>query len=98
MLKYFVLLFVVVGLALFYVFIKDPCNQQVKTDFLAKYPSYEILDSSPAEGSPESVRCHISYRKPDSEEIFEAIWLYMHTKRGWEFSKTLEVVKTGEAP
>ena len=93
MLKYFVFLFVVVGLALFYVFIKDPCNQQVRTDFAAKYPSYKILDSAAAQGSPESVRCQVSYRKPDSEQILEDTWLYMHSDRGWEFSRIIEAGK-----
>ena len=96
--KYYGLLFLVVGIALFYVFLRDPCNRQVRADFSAKYPSYEILDSDAAEGSPESVRCHISYRKPDSEEIHEDTWLYMYSKKGWSFSKILGTPGKGQTP
>ena len=104
MLKYYVFLFLIVGIALFYVFIKDPCNQQLKTDFSDKYPSYEIVGSGASEGSPESVRCHISYRKPDSEEIYEDLWLYLKSRSGWKFSKIIETRQqdqsdgTDEAP
>lgn len=90
MLKYYAFLFLIVGIALFYVFIKDPCNQQLKTDFSDKYPGYEILDTGASEGSPESVRCHISYQKPDSEEIYEDLWLYQRSRSGWKFSRILE--------
>ena len=87
--KYYLFLFLILGIALFYVYIKDPCNQQLRTDFSDKYPSYKILNSSASEGSPESVRCHVSYQKPDSEQIHEETWLYKHTGRGWEFSRIL---------
>jgi hypothetical protein len=89
-LKYYVLLFIVLGVALFYVFVRDPCNQQVRDDFAARYPGYEILDSSPAEGSPERVRCQISYRKPEDEQIYRDTWLYLYAKDGWSFAKILE--------
>ncbi|MBW2289414.1 MAG: hypothetical protein JRG90_16530 [Deltaproteobacteria bacterium] len=94
MLKYYIFLFLIVGIGLFYVFIKDPCNRQLETDFSNKHPSYKILNSGASEGSPESVRCHISYRKPDSEQIYEDIWLYQDSGRGWEFSRILVTGKT----
>ncbi len=90
MLKYYAFLFLIVGIALFFVFIKDPCNQQLKMDFAEKYPSYEILGTGASEGSPESVRCHISYQKPGSEEIYEDLWLYQRSRSGWRFSKILQ--------
>jgi len=90
MLKYYAFLLLILGIGLYYVFIKDPCNQQLRTDFSNKYPSYKILDSGASEGSPESVRCHISYRKPDSNQIYEDVWLYKDSGRGWEFSKIVE--------
>ncbi|MBW2446673.1 MAG: hypothetical protein JRG83_12175 [Deltaproteobacteria bacterium] len=83
-------MFLILGIGLYFVFIKDPCNNQVRTDFLNRFPGYEILDHGPSEGSRETVRCHISYRKPDSEEVYEDIWLYQDSGRGWEFSKILE--------
>ena len=98
MLKYYVLIFLAVGIGLFYVFIKDPCNQQLRSDFANKHPSYEILDTGASEGSPESVRCQISYRKPDSEQIHKDTWLYQDKGRGWEFSRILETPNEEQAP
>ena len=98
MLKYYVLLFFVLVFALFYVYIRDPCNRQVRTDFSNKYPSYKILDTGATEGSPERVRCSISYLRPDSEEVFKDIWLYLYSKRGWEFSTILETPAREQAP
>jgi len=88
--KYYLLMFLVMGIALYYAFIRDPCNRQVRTDFSSKHPSYEIVDSRPSEGSPESVRCNISYREPDSDQVYRDTWLYIFSKKGWEFSKVLE--------
>ena len=98
MLKYYAFLVVILGIALFYVYVKDPCNRQLRMDFADKHPSYKILDTGASEGSPESVRCHVSYRKPAGEQILEDIWLYMHTDRGWEFSKIIETGGTDQAP
>ncbi len=98
MLKYYVLLFLIVGVALFYAFVMDPCNSQLRTEFSNKYPSYEILNSGASEGSPESVRCHISYRKPESERIHEEIWRYRYSDGGWEFSRALETSKREQTP
>lgn len=98
MMKYYVLLFLIVGAALFYVYLKDPCHQQLRAEFSDKYPSYEILNSDAVEGSPESVRCQISYRKPDSEEIYQDTWVYQDKGRGWEFSKILEAPESEQTP
>ncbi len=98
MLKYYIFAFAIVGIALFYAFISDPCNRQLRTDFSDKYPSYAILDSGASEGSRESVRCHISYRKPDSEQIYEDTWLYRDLGSGWKFSRILEAHKREETP
>ncbi len=94
MLKYYGFLVLIVGIAVFYVSVKDPCKQQLRAEFSDMHPSYAILDSGASEGSPESVRCHISYRKPDSEQIYEDIWLYQDSGRGWEFSRILVTGKT----
>jgi len=93
MLKYYAFLFLIVGMAVFYVSIKDPCKQQLRAEFSDMYPSYAILDSGASEGSPESVRCHISYRKPDGGQIYEDLWLYQHKRQGWSFSRILETRK-----
>ncbi|MBW2698837.1 MAG: hypothetical protein JRE70_20295 [Deltaproteobacteria bacterium] len=96
MLKAYVFLFLILGMTLFYVFLRDPCNRQLKADFSNKHPRYEILSSGAAEGSPESVHCHISYQKPDSEQIYEDIWLYEYLD-SWKFSKVLETRTKEEA-
>jgi len=98
MLKYYVFAFLIVGIALFYAFLKDPCNRQLRTDFSNKYPSYKILESGASEGSPESVRCHISYQKLDSEQIYEDIWLYLYADSRWKFSRVLETPKREQTP
>ena len=98
MTKYYVFLILIVGTALFYAFLSDPCNRRLKTDFSNMYPGYKIVDTGASEGSRESVRCHISYQKPDSEQIYEDIWLYRHSGSGWKFSRILETPKSGEGP
>ncbi len=97
MLKYYLLGFVVVAIALFYAYIADPCNKLVRMEFASRHPAYQILDSDADQGSRETVRCRISYRKPDSVEIFREVWLYIHGKEGWQFSRVLETATDGEA-
>ncbi len=98
MLKYYALLVLIVGIALLYAFLADPCNRLLRMDFSDKYPSYEILDSGPESGSPESVRCHIAYRKPDGEQIYEDIWMYRDSGTGWNFSRILETRQREQTP
>ncbi len=98
MLKYYVLLFLVVGIALFYAFLQDPCNKRLRADFSEKHPSYKILHSGAAEGSPASVRCRISYQKPESEQIHEDVWLYQNPGTGWKFSRILETREREQTP
>ena len=91
--KYFVLLFLVLGIAFYYTYVSDPCESQIRTEFSSRHPSYEVLDSGAKEGSPESVRCRISYRKPGNEQTHEEIWLYLNSDTGWKFSRALEAPK-----
>ena len=90
MAKYYVLMFAAVAIALFYAYVSDPCNMLVRRDFSNKHPDYTIVGATAEEGSPESVRCRVSYRKPDSAELHEELWLYYKMKQGWEFSKILK--------
>jgi len=90
MLKYYFFLFLIAGIALYYAFVKDPCNQQLSMDFAKKYPGSELLYSSAQDGSPESVHCLVTYRKPDSKTVYEGTWLYQNLGNGWEFSRILE--------
>jgi hypothetical protein len=93
MAKYYFFLFLIAGLVIFYVFYEDPCNQTLRADFAEKYPGYKILDSGAKEGSPESVHCHIYYNKPESQQVYEDIWLYEKSGSDWNFSA---ILKSGE--
>jgi hypothetical protein len=84
------------GMSLVYVYLEDPCNRKLRADFSNKYPSYKILISGPGEGDSdgagflaggENVYCHIQYQKPDSEQIYEDIWLYRELGGDWNFSE-----------
>jgi hypothetical protein len=90
MVKYYFLLALVAAGFLVYVFLQDPCNQTLRADFSEKHPGYKILDSSAVEGSPESVSCHIYYKKPDSQQVYEDVWLYVKPDGEWQFSRILE--------
>ena len=104
MLKY-VVLFLIAGIVLLYSYLSDPCNNQFKTDFSNKYPSYKILSFSPGEQASDgvtavagggSIHCHISYQKPDSEQVFEDTWLYQNLGDGWNFSRIVATIETNE--
>ena len=94
MMKYYVIMFLVAGVALYYVFLQDPCHKKVSEDFASKYPGYVVLSSTASDGSPQSVRCNISYRNPDSEQTYEDVWLYENSNEGWKFS---EIIESGQA-
>jgi hypothetical protein len=88
--KYWTLLVVIAGVGLFYVYRADPCNRLARMEFSARYPSFKLLDTAAEEGSPETVRCRITYRKPDSKQMHEDVWLYQNRANGWEFSRIIE--------
>lgn len=98
MAKYYFFLFLIAVMGFLYIFYQDPCNQLLRADFSEKYPSYKILDSGAKEGSPESVHCHIYYKKPDSEQVYEDIWLYEDSGGGWNFSAILESGEKKQTP
>ncbi len=99
MLKYYLLGFAVVGIALFYAYVADPCNKLVRMEFAERYPEYQIIDSEAYQGSRETVRCRISYRKPDSDEVHRQVWLYVNDgKEGWQFSKIVATKTDDETP
>jgi hypothetical protein len=96
--KYYFFLFLIIGAVLFYIYLEDPCNKMLRTDFSAKYPGYRILGSSAEEGSPDNVHCHIHYQKPDSEQVYEAIWLYQDLGSGWRFSGIIDTHEKEQTP
>jgi hypothetical protein len=98
MTKYYFILVLVVASALVYIFFQDPCNNQLRGEFAKRYPSYEILDSGSREGSPDEVKCYIRYRKPDSKQAYEDVWMYQNSESGWSFSSMLETQKPVQMP
>jgi streptogramin lyase len=89
MAKYYLVLFIILGIVLYNIFITDPCNNLLRADFANKYPGYEILDSVSGEGSPETVQCTAYYEKPDSKDVYKDIWVYRNSSDGWKFSNIL---------
>ena len=90
MLKYWVFMLVVLGALLVYSYFSDPCIGRVRRDFSEKHPGYEVVSSDAESGSAESVRCVISYRKPDSRQVHEEVWWYRNAGGGWALFKILE--------
>ena len=95
MAKYYIALFLIAAAGLYYVFLQDPCNQLVKTDFSGKYPDYEIMFTGATDGVPDSVQCHVTYQKPDSKKVFEDVWLYQNSGSGWMFSSIFRTEEIG---
>ena len=93
MVKYYVLLFLAFAAVLLYIFLQDPCGNNLRIDFLEKYPDYEILfagaGDNPEEVSTNLVHCHIRYRVPEGTGTYEDIWVYQNSGDGWRFSRIL---------
>ncbi len=98
MAKYYIILVLIMGGVLYYIFLEDPCNNLVKADFSEKFPGYEILGSRAGEGSPENVQCNIYYQKPDDKQVYTDTWLYKNSESGWSFSEVLEAQRTEQMP
>jgi len=91
--KYYVLLILAFAGVLVYVFQSDPCMGQLRADFATKHPSYEILDSGAGTASTDSVECHVRYHKPESDRVYEDVWVYQNSADGWHFSRIVETSK-----
>ena len=98
MLKYYIPLFLVAGIALYYVFTTDPCNSQLRKDFSVKYPDFELLYAGAGEASKNNVQCLMAYEKPDSKDVYEDVWVYQNSGNGWEFSEILSSQKKQFTP
>lgn len=84
MLKYYVLLFLAIGLVLTFVFLQDPCKERFRSEFSERFPHYKILDFG-GKGDTEKVYCHITYQKSDSKQAYEDIWVYINSDNNWKF-------------
>lgn len=95
MLKYWVFMLAVLGIALVYAYFSDPCSRLVRGDFSEKHPAYEVVSVDAESGSPESVRCVVSYRNLDSRQVHEEVWWYRNAGSGWAL---FEILETPENP
>lgn len=93
--KYYLVIFAALVLVLGYTWVADPCNRLARADFAERNPSFAILDSGADGGSPASVHCHVTYRKPADDEVYEDIWVYQRTTTAWQFDR---VAETGKRP
>jgi hypothetical protein len=57
-----------------------PSEEQVKNDFRAEYPTYELLSAIVGEGDGDAAYYHIRYKKPNDDQTYEQIWLYLRQK------------------
>jgi hypothetical protein len=73
-----------------------PADDFVRSEFLARYPSYSVIFVGVGEGDGDHAYFHILYKKPDDLRTFEQVWLYQD--RGgseWELiHRTSETVYT----
>lgn len=90
MLKYWIFMGVVLITLLVYSYFMDPCISRVRRAFTEKHPDYELVSSDADSGSPESVRCVVSYRTPEDPQVHEQVWWYRDRGDGWELYKILE--------
>ena len=90
MAKYYAVLILFSLGVLYYVFLEDPCNRQLRTDFLEKYPGYTLVDSASLQGSPLEVQCSVYYRKPDDKQVYQDVWSYKKSGSDWRFSRVLQ--------
>lgn len=98
MAKYYAILVLCALGALYYVFLKDPCNRQLRMEFLEKYPDYTIVDSGSREGSPFEVQCNIYYQKPADKQVYQDVWTYKKSGNDWHFASVLQSGITEQGP
>lgn len=93
--KYWVIMLVILGALLVYSYFADPCIGLVRSEFVEKHPGAKIVSTDAEAGSPESVRCVVSYRKPGNQEIHKEVWWYKNPGSGWALHK---IVEPSDAP
>lgn len=55
----------------------SPSTDDVRKDFMERYPKAEIISIYSGEGDSSSVYMHIKYKVLGSEDFKEAVWLYL---------------------
>ncbi len=98
MAKYYAILVLFSLGVLYYVFLQDPCNRQLRMDFVEKHPDYTLVDSGSVQGSPLEVQCNVYYQKPADEEVYQEVWSYQKSGSDWRFSSVLQSQKAEQRP
>jgi hypothetical protein len=70
------LIIMFVGLGILYVYVSRPNDENVKKEFLAKNPTFEVISLYVGEGNSDFAEYHINYKKPNDEKIYEYITTY----------------------
>ncbi len=71
-----IIIIVVIALGLFYVWFNRPNDENVRKEFLAKNPTFEVVYLSVGEGNSDFATYHIKYKKPNDETVYEYITTY----------------------
>ena len=98
MAKYYAILILLSLGVLYYVFLQDPCNRQLRMDFLEKYPGYTLVDSDSRQGTPHEVQCNVYYQKPADKQVYQDVWSYKKSGSDWRFSSVLQSRRTEQEP
>ena len=59
-----------------------PSEEQVKNDFRSANPTYVPISAIVGEGDGDAVYYHIRYTKPNDNQTYEEIWLYLRQNDG----------------
>jgi hypothetical protein len=90
MARYWIFMLVLLGALLVYAYYSDPCIGLVRGEFQARHPDWELVATDAESGSPESVRCVVSYRAPESRDVKRVIWWYRNDGGDWALFKVLD--------
>jgi hypothetical protein len=64
-------------------FYETPTSKTVKGRFNQKFPEYKFVSVATGDGHSEWVVYYITYKKPNDERIYEAIWEYHLRDGNW---------------
>ena len=70
------LIIIILALGLFYIWLTNPNDENVRKEFLAKNPTFEVIDLGVGEGNSDFATYHIRYKKPNDETIYEYVTTY----------------------
>lgn len=75
------------ALGVIYIWFDRPNDEAVKTEFLAKNPTFEVTSLYVGEGNSDFAEYHINYKKPNDEKLYEYITTYQRCANNeWKIS------------